>query len=222
MKQFNQRGQMDALIIPLTLLVILFLGAASFGIWAYMSRQDYKENSDAKVATAVTVAEERTSTKKDTEFLEKEKEPFTAYSGPAPYGSLKVTYPKTWSAYVSEKSNTSTPVDAYFHPKFVPVDSGTPTPSYALRVEISDISYAASVKVFDNLVKTGKVKASPYIPASAPNVTGVRLDGEIFSKKQGSMIIVPIRDKSLKIWTESQDFVKDLNEIILPNYTFSQ
>ncbi|MEO5627913.1 MAG: hypothetical protein ABIQ89_03420 [Candidatus Saccharimonadales bacterium] len=220
MKQLDQRGHMDMLLIPLILVAILFVAAGSFGIWAYMSRQDYKDNSDAKVDAAVVVAEQKTSTAKDVEFLEKEKQPLVSYNGPAPYGSLKVSYPKTWSAYVAEKANGSTPVDAYFHPKFVPAQ--TPDVSYALRVQISDTSFASVVKTFDNAVKSGKVKASAYVPANAPNVTGVRFDGEIASKKQGSMIIVPIRDKSLKIWTESQDFVKDFNENILPNYTFSQ
>lgn len=220
MKQLDQRGRMDPLLIPLILAAVLFVGAASFGIWAYMSRQDYKDNSDAKSAAAVAVAEERTSSKKDVEFIEKEKQPFVAYTGPAPYGSLKVMYPKTWSAYVNEKAGNSSPVDAFFHPGFVPAE--TNDPSYALRVQISDTAYASTIKSFDSQIKAGKIKASAYIPASAPNVTGVRFDGEIFSKKQGSMIVVPIRDKSLKIWTESNDFVKDFNEYILPNYTFSQ
>lgn len=220
MKQFDQRGRMDALLIPLIVMSVLFVAGASFGIWAYMSRQDYKYNTDQKVEAAVAVAEEKTSSAKDVEFIEKEKQPFVSYTGPAPYGSLKVVYPKTWSAYVNEKANNKSPVDAYFHPKFVPAAENDP--SYALRVQITDVPYASSLKSFDSQVKSGKVKATPYIPAQAANITGVRLDGEIMTNKQGSMIIVPIRDKSLKIWTESQDFVKDFNETILPNYTFSQ
>ena len=56
----DQRGALNGLLIPLILVVVLFLGAAGFGFWAFSSREDYKNNSDAKVAVAVTAAEKRT------------------------------------------------------------------------------------------------------------------------------------------------------------------
>lgn len=220
MKRFDQRGHVNGLLIPLIVVTVLLFVAAGMGIWAFIGRQDYKNNTDQKIAAAVVVAEQQTSTKKDSEFIEKEKQPYISYQGPAPYGSLKIVYPKTWSAYVNEKATNSAPVDAYFHPGFVPAVADTSV--YALRVQIDDKPYAETVKTYDTNVKQGKVRASAYIPASAPDVTGIRFDGEIFNKKQGSMIVVPLRDKSLKIWAESPDFVKDLDSIILPNYTFAQ
>lgn len=220
MKRLNQEGHLNALLIPLILVVLLLIGAAGFASWAYMSRQDYKDNTDKKVAAAVTVAEAQTSTKKDNEFVEKEKQPFHSYSGPSAYGSIVVQYPKTWSAFVDEKGSGSTPVDAYFQPIFVPaVDM---QPSYALRVQVVNSAYADVLTSFESLVKAGKVTSSAYIPAKESSVTGVRLDGEIVTKKQGSMVVIPLRDKTLKIWTESPDFLNDFNNNILPNYTFSQ
>ena len=220
MKQLNQRGVLNELLIPLVLVVVLLLGAAGFGAWAYMSRQDYKDNSDQKSAAAVAVAEQLTSTKKDNEFLEKEKLPLRQYAGPAAFGSLSVMYPKTWSVYVNEKATGSTPLDGYFQPNFVPAtDSNS---SYALRVQLVDTDYAAVLRTYDSNVKLGKLKATPYSPAKVPSVTGVRLDGEIAPKKQGAIVIVQVRDKTLKIWTESMDFVKDFDASILPNYSFSR
>lgn len=220
MKQLDQRGVLNGLLIPLVLVSLLFVVAASFAGWAYTSRADYKNNSDAKAAAAVAVAEQATATKKDAEFVEKEKLPLVSYKGPAAYGSLLVKYPKTWSAYVSERTNSSTPIDNYFHPQFVPAGDGDH--SYALRVQVVNQSYATVLKSFEAKVKAGKLTATAYIPATQPKVTGTRLDGEIQAKQQGSMVIVPIRDKTLKLWTESPDFVKDFNTNILPNYTFSQ
>lgn len=220
MKQLNQRGHLNGLLIPLIVVSLLFVVAASFAGWAFTSRQDYKDNSDSKVAAAVAVAEQKTSSKKDAEFVQKEKEPFKQYNGPSAFSSLVVNYPKTWSAYVAEKSNGSTPIDAYFHPIFVPVvDSKN---SYALRVQMVDTSYAAVVKSFEASLKNGKVKAAAYSPAKVPTVTGTRFDGEVITGKQGAMVVVPVRDKTLKIWTESSDFLDDFNTRILPNYTFSQ
>jgi hypothetical protein len=220
MKRLNQEGHLNVLLIPLILLVLLVLGAAGFGAWAFMSRQDYKNNTDQKVAAAVTVATAQESTKKDNQFVEKEKLPFHKYSGPTAYGSLVVQYPKTWSAYVDEKSSSSAPVDAYFNPIFVPALDMMP--SYALRVQVVSTSYADVLKTFESNVKSGKIKTTAYIPAKVSSVTGVRLDGEIAPQKQGSMVIIPVRDKTLKIWTESPDFLNDFNSNILPNYTFEQ
>ncbi len=220
MKQLNQRGHMDPLLIPLIIAVIFFVAAGSFGIWAFISRQDYKNNSDQKAAAAVVVAEEKTSSKKDNEFLEKEKQPYKLYEGPSAYGSLVVSYPKTWSAYISEKTTGSTPLDAFFHPGFVPAVDGNP--AYALRIQVVDQSYATVLKSFDSFVKSGKVTAAAYVPPQAPTITGVRLEGDIVPNKKGAMILLPIRDKTLKIWVESPDFVKDLDTHILPNYKFSQ
>lgn len=219
MKKLNQSGEMNVLLVPVIMLAVLFLAMSGFGVWAYMGRQDYKNNTDEKVQTAVEVAKEETATAKDNEFLEKEKLPFENYQGPASFGSLLIRYPKTWSAYVSERGTGKTPIDGYFHPKFV--SAPEVKPSYALRVQVLNTTYANELKRFDNLVKSGKLKATPYKPEKVKNVTGVRLDGEIMSKVQGSLILVPMRDKTLKMWTEASDtYRKDFNENILPNYTF--
>ena len=90
----------------------------------------------------------------------------------------------------------------------------------ALRFTVSGTNYSSIVKTFDSQVKAGKVKVTPYKADKVPNVIGVRLDGEITKDKQGSMIIVPLRDKTLQVWTESPQFVPDFNTIILPNLVF--
>lgn len=220
MIQRSQRGSMNVLLIPLILITVFFVGTAILAGWAIMSRQDYKNNVDKKVDAAVTVAVQEANTKKDNEFAEKEKLPLREFRGPEPYGSLVVSYPKTWSVYASETSTSNTPVDAFFQPNFVPANDGNQ--SYALRVQIVNSSYATVLQQYDSYVKSGKLTATTYVPAKATDVTGVRLDGAITPNKNGSMIIVPIRDKTLKIWTESNNYLNDFNNIILPNYTFAQ
>jgi hypothetical protein len=221
MKQLDRRGHLNTLLIPLIMVSLLVIVAGSAAIWAYMGRQDYKDNSDKKVAAAVTIAEQQTSTKKDNEFIEKEKSPLRTYNGPAAFGSLVIQYPKTWSAYVAEKPQGSIPIDNYFQPNFVPsVDNDKQV--YALRVQLVDIDYATVLKTFDTAVKAGKVKVTAYVPAKVASVTGVRIDGAVTTTKQGSMVIMPLRDKTLKLWTESPDYLNDFNNNILPNYSFSQ
>lgn len=220
MKMRNEHGHINGLLIPLVLVVLLFVAAGSFGIWAFTSRQDYKDNADQKIKAAVVVAEQNKATQKDNEFIEKEKQPLRTYSGPAAFGSLVLQYPKTWSAYVGEKASSNIPIDAYFHPGYVAAADGNN--SYALRVQVLDTSYIDVLKSYDTYVKTNKTKATPYIPAKNPAVTGTKLEGDVAPNRQGVMVIVPVRDKTLKIWTESKDYVNDFNTIILPNYSFAQ
>ena len=218
MKRLDQRGAIDSWLIAFIVTLLITLIALGFGLWAFSGRQEYKNKVDEKVAIAVADAETANSLKKDTEFAEKEKNPLRTYTGPATYGSLSISYPKTWSAYVDETAKSNLPLSGVLNPSFVPgLQSNLPV---ALRFTVSSSNYPSVVKTFDSLVKAGKIKVTPYKADKVPNVIGVRLDGEILTGKQGSMIVVPLRDKTLQVWTESPQFVPDFNTIILPNLVF--
>jgi hypothetical protein len=51
-------------------------------------------------------------------------------------------------------------------------------------------------------------------------VVGSRIDGEINLGQKDSMILLPVRDKTIKISTESQEFMGDFNDIVLANLKF--
>lgn len=215
MKKLNQKGVVDVWFLAFTAVLILFFAAAGFGVWAFSGMQDYKNNVEPKIAAAVDKAVQENTTKKDQEFVEKEKQPLRTYTGPSAYGSVAVSYPKTWSVYADESARSSNALDASFNPDFVPgLQSGN---NVALRIQVISSAYSDVVRSFESQVKNGKVTVAPYAVAKVPSVTGVRVDGEVMSKKQGSMIIVPVRDKTLKIWTEATQYVGDFNTIILPN-----
>src|SRR5471030_1451582 len=102
----NQNGALNALLIPLILAILLLIGAGAFGAWAFSSRQDYKNNTDQKVAAAVTVAEQKTTETDTAQAAEAAKQPLKPYNGPEAYGSVVIKYPKTWSAYVDETGSS--------------------------------------------------------------------------------------------------------------------
>lgn len=209
----------NKLIIPLILSVLLFVAAAVFGIWAFTGMQDYKNNSDKKVATAVEIAKQEASTAKDKEFVEKEKNPLKEYKGPAAFGTLSLQYPKTWSAFITEAENNSgTPIDGYLHPGFVPgLQSGT---DYALRVKVVSRQYADELKQFESKVKSHKVTVSPYSAPKVAGILGSRVEGEINTGQQDTLVLFPLRDKTIEISTESAQFKGDFDTLILPNLTF--
>lgn len=209
---------MSALLIPLILAVVFFIGALGFGLWSYNSRQDYKNNTDQKIATAVDVAQKQTATQKDTEFIQREKEPLKEYKGPDAYGSIDLRYPKTWSAYIVE-NGPSLPLDAYWYPNFVP--STQSDTSFALRLQVTNKKFSEELKTYDTSVRTGKVKAQPYKPKNVDGVIGERLDGEVVRGKHGIMILLPLRDKTIKIWTEAQQYQPDFINNVLSNFNFT-
>ena len=217
MQDNSRRRKPNGLILAVVLGVLL-LFAVIFGIWAFAGMQDYKNNSDNKSAAAVKVAEVAQAQKLEADFAEREKSPYKSYQSPADFGSVKVVYPKVWGAYVLESAQSGTPVDAYFHPGFVP-DVASQTP-IALRVQVASTSYSDSLKQYENQVQTGDLKASPFVPVNVKNVTGMRFDGQFEQNKKGSIIILPLRDKTLKIWTENPGNIGDLNSILLANLTF--
>jgi hypothetical protein len=220
MKDRRSEGSINILLIPFILVVLFFLGTAGFAFWAYSSRQDYKNNVDQKVSAAVSVAKQQESTAKDNEFVQKEKLPLRTYTGPQAYGSITVNYPKTWSAYVAEQDGGSTPVNGYFQPSVVP-DVNNVNNSFALRVQVTQQSYDQVLQNFQGLVQTQKVTVAPYKLPNVANVVGSRIDGQITPNKSGSMVVFPLRDKTIEVWTEAQTYEADFNNNILPNLSFS-
>ncbi len=221
MNNARQAGAINLLAIPLVLVTLLLFGVAAVAYSSYAEAQDYKNNVAQKVEAAVEVSKEQVSAQKDKDFAEKEKFPYNRYDGPAQYGALRILYPRTWSAYVSEPRNRTTkPVDGYFAPRQVPTFNDANN-VFSLRITVEHRTYDAVVKEYESRVKEGRTAARPYQSPNVPNLVGTRLDGDVSDKKQGAMIIMPMRDKTLKLWTESQEYVPDFNNIILPNFSFT-
>lgn len=219
----GERGEMDVLLIPVILLAVLLIGAGSFAFWAYSGRQNYKDNTDSIVATAVAANTKQVQSQDAAQYAQAAKNPLTIYTGPDAYGSVKISYPKNWSAYI-DTTNSSTPLDAYFHDGYVPsTDSGQ---TYNLRVQVNAQSYNTVLSQYAGQIQAGTVTAAPYSLPKVPNVVGTILTGQVLLDSPGgngvgTIILLPLRSTTLEIWTESNDYLSDFNTYILPNLTFS-
>lgn len=216
----EQRGILNALLLPLIAVVLLFVVAIVFGVWAYGGKQDYKNNVDSKIDDAVSAAIKKEDAKKAAEYAEEAKNPFKTYSGPAAYGSLQVQYPRTWSAYVVEQTTGSNTVDGYFNPNFVPAVNAASS-SFALRVRVVNQSYASVMQSFQSYIKAQKLTATPYAFPKVSSIIGTKLNGQITPLKQGTMVVVPLRANTLEVWTEGSSYAADFNNSVLPNLSFS-
>lgn len=192
-------------------MTIAFVGALGFGIWAFAGMQDNKTNLDAKVEAASEVAVAKAESAKEAEFAERDKDPYRGYTGPSTYGSLTYGFPKTWSVYLEEKES-GTILDFYGHPLLIR-GLGKEN-SFAFRAQILDSPYDKEVEKFQKQAEKGEVAVSAFRLTQVPSVLGVRVTGEVVNEKQGVMVLLPIRDKTIKLWTESNDFAADFDRII--------
>lgn len=211
LKQLDQIGAMNPLIIPLVLSGILAIAFAGATAKFYSDFVDQRDNNEPKIEAAVDVALAEQKDELEIEFNEREKQPYKTITGPAEFGSVRLTFPKTWSSYVTRKGSVD--YDFYSHPNFVPA-TGV---KYALRMSVTRKAFADEVESYDKQVEKGELKARSV---RTSGVTGTRLDGFLEKNLEGSMVLFPLRDKTLRVWTESPDSRKDYDRIILKHLSF--
>ncbi len=224
MIKHNQDGAVSGLGLSLGLTIFLLIAATVFGGWAFMSRADYKNNTDSKIADAVTIAKQQEAAAKDAQFLQDEKKPLRTYKGPEAYGSVHIDYPKTWSGYVDDKGATNSIVlDGYFYPNIVP-SLTNPNSTFALRLQVLGKTYEEVLKAIKASATNSGVKTPPVItPYSLPKVpgaVGIKTTGTLPNGKQGTMIVLPLRAQTIEIWAETAQFTPDFEASILPNLSF--
>lgn len=221
MKTNEEAGFISGLLLGLIATGFVLIMVLVFAVWAFAGYQDYKKNSDAKSAAAAAAMKEKTQKEDAALYAEESKNPLKTHVGPEAYGGVTVHYPKTWSAYIQEQTGGSgVPMNDYFHPDVVRSTQDANN-AYALRVQIVNATYSTVMQQYQGSAQNKKVTVEPYKLPKVPSVVGSRVDGQITPQKQGTMIVLPLRNVTLEISTESNDFEADFNNIILPNLTFS-
>lgn len=211
----SQTGAANPLLIASILLAFLTAGFAGLSLWSFGNYQDQKNNTDAKVAAAVTKAKNDQATSLEKDFVEREKQPYSTFTGPDDLGHVTFQYPKTWSVYVA-KDGQSGDFEAYLNPGYVPAVA-TDKP-YATRVVISNKAYDDALKTYESLVKRGSLKSTPV---TINGFTGVRLDGTFTPKREGTSVVFKVRDKTLTISTDASSFKGDFEASVLKSLDFN-
>ena len=226
MLKVNQKGAIGGEDISLVLTILLLIGTIAFGAWAFMGRQDYKNNSDAKVAAAVTQAKAAEDIVDNQKAAEAAKQPLKTYNGPEAYGSLQVDFQNTWIAYVDDSGgNDNSVIDAYFNPDVVPSITNQNS-VFALRIQILNQTYSEVLQNLTNQNSDGgtPVTYAAYSLPKVPKSVGIRLTGSVQEgdgTKLVDMVVLPLRSDTIEIWTEGTQFGSDFNSNILPNLSFS-
>ena len=207
-------GAVHPLVIATAVLGVLTVSFGGVGVWAYMNYLDQKNNTDAKIASAVEQAEAVQAQELEKAFVEREKKPFRQFVGPDDLGRVTFDYPKTWSVHVA--ANEGNTYEAYLNPGVVPPISRDQ--AYATRVIIQDRGYDTVLKSYDGFVRRGDLKSSPV---KVNGADAIRLDGTFQNDIKGSAVILKVRDKALTLFTDAESFQKDFNTIILKSLKFN-
>lgn len=207
----DQRGGINPLLIPLIIAVVSTLTLGIVSVIYYNQFIDQRDRNQPKIEAAVAEAEEKQKTKLEAEFTEREKQPNRIYTSPQEFGTVTFNYPKTWSSYVDNK--TAGKLEFYAHPNYVP-STGI---NYALRMSVVNQQFAQEIKQYDQQVKKGDMQASAV---QVVGVTGTRLTGLLKKDQEVSMVIFPLRDKTMRVWTENKDFYGDFDNIVLKSLNF--
>lgn len=213
-KHNHETGSVNPLLISSIILGLLAAGLTGGFLWAFSNYTDQKDNTDAKISVAVTDAKKQQTADDEKIYLEKEKQPYKQLVGPDDLGSVRVSYPKTWSVYIAKTGSDG--YEAYLNPDTVP--AVTSTQPYAARVTITNQKYEMVVASYDALVKKGDLKSSPII---VNNFNGVRLDGKFSNTRSGSSVIFKVRDKTLTIATDIDSFKSDFDTILIKSLDFN-
>jgi hypothetical protein len=211
----RESGSVNPLLISSILLAILCAALAGFGLWSFGNYQDQKNNTDAKIESAVTTAKADQAKELEDQFIQREKQPYTKFNGPDDLGHVSFDYPKTWSVYI-QKNGTNGEYEAYLNPGTVPTVANDQP--YATRVVIDDRTYDETLKSYETLVKKGSLKSSPI---TVNGFTGVRLDGAFSKQREGSSVIFKVRDKTLTISSDATAFRNDFDGVILKSLDFN-
>ena len=202
-------------IIVVSLIAVTFIGLF---IWMFVQYNDVKDDVDYQIGVAVAKAKDEQHVADETEYFNREKNPYKIFSGPADYGQLTFEYPKTWSVYVAAAATKGGDFNAYFNP--VQVDAVGKDTINALRVTILNKSFddvtAEYQRVMDRKdsgltmesVTVGKVEDGNGITAN--RYTGKIPDTEL----SGIIVIFKIRDKTVILQTDSMLFQGDFDKLL--------
>jgi hypothetical protein len=220
MKTKDNKGNVPIAGIIAFFLGVMLIGASVFGVWAYSERAKYADDFDAKVATEIEAQKKQIQIQLQSDFDIKEQQPYKDFSSDSEYGSITVSVPKNWSILSDKPAKSGIVLDATLHPNVIPgISTGIP---YAARINLISDDYATVVKSYDESIKKSTVTVTAFEATNVPGSTdGIRLDGQILSGKTGTMVILKVRDKTLKIWNESPEHRQEFDQILLGSLTYN-
>jgi hypothetical protein len=221
MSKNQQSGSASSAVLIALLVVGLFV-SLTVAVWAFFKMQDYRTNTDQKIAAAVKKSIEEQKKQFEIDFANRAKQPYRSFQGPGDYGSVTFEFPQNWSMHL-EDTSPSRPVSAYFNPGYTP--SINNRNKFALKVEVSKEPYDKISLQYQGRITSGSLRAVTFIPPKLAGNTkvlpGLRLEGEVGSGKKGVIAIVGVGERTLILTTEDLAYLTDFNAVVLASLNFT-
>lgn len=193
-------------LVVVSLVALIFIGLF---IWMYIQWNEANTNLEAKISEAVAIAVDENTTKLETDFIEREKNPYKTFAGPVDYGELTFSYPKTWSVYEAADASDGRDYEAYLNPdKVSKVDDETIN---ALRVSIVNSSLENVLASYQKGVERGETTVRD-LQINGENA--LVYEGQITRQLVGRAAIFRIRDKTVIMQTDAKIFYDDFDKIL--------
>ena len=204
--------------IAIILLALLLVGALLLSVYFYNEYQSAQTDVDSKIANAVVDAKKEITDQLEEEFAEREKVPYSNFTGPDDYGRVGFKYPKTWSVYIAKDASKGGDFEAYLHPSEVPAVSNNTI--FALRVIIRSESFETAANRYQGLINSKDKKLNLSV-INISTATANRYDGTLPNNLVGSIVIFKLRDKVVTLETDAELYREDFNKI-LESITFNE
>lgn len=210
MLKSRQKGAASGWTVVAITSIILFIIVSGLAVWAYSEYSKEKRNVDERIASAVAEAKREQMEVEQKKYAEESKNPRQEFVGPEDYGRVSFHYPKTWSVFVEKDASDRGNFQAYFHPQVIPPISNKDS-RYALRLEILNRDYDSVLRQYDSLLKRGE------LVSSTPEFNGLpstRIDGAFSKELRGSVVLMRVRDKTVRFSTDADTFRPDFESVL--------
>ncbi len=209
-KKEEKRDYAD-LIKTICLIFVSLVAVTFIGLFVYMTilKNDAETDLEGKIDLAVAEYDTKLRTELETEFQNREKYPYSVFTGPSDFGLLTFEYPKTWSVYISDDASRAQDFHAYLNPAQVNVVDDTTV--MALRVSILNELTDQVKRDYADKVQEGEMTVKTTI------VNGNNVDvytGTLDSGYKGIVCIFKIRDKTAVLQTDAMIFEQDFNRVL--------
>jgi hypothetical protein cdiviTM7_01856 len=206
----KERGSVNGWMVGTIGCLILFLIAGSLAIWAYMQYSHEKSNVDSKVAIEVAKGKSEQAESDQKKFSEEAKNPRIEFVGPSEYGRVSFMYPRTWSVYIENDGSNRGDYKAYLNPVAVPSASNKAS-RFALRLEIINKNLDTVLNDYQSRLKKGELTSSS---TEFNGISATRIDGTFEKELRGSVVLMKVRDKTIRFSTDADTFKPDFQTIL--------
>ena len=206
----SERGSVNGWMVGTIGCLILFLIAGSLAIWAYMQYSREKSSVNSKVAIKVAEGKREQAEYDWRKCSDDAKNLRVEFVGPTEYGRVSFMYTKTWSVYIANDGSDRGDYKAYFHPVSVPSITNKNS-RFALRLEIINKNMDTVLNEYQSRLKKGELTSSS---TEFNGISATRIDGTFEKELRGSVVLMKVRDKTIRFSTDADTFKPDLQTIL--------